>query len=296
MTEALSGIDDYVNISSEIGTFVDSLIDEEKKVLDEITLAIFGPEVVLGLEYRRMLREIYDTGMFVVDFLISLVNEEQIELLYKYHIPDSLLSTPQLKEIQSEIKSYAPFLKTVPVRNWRLLSRRYELGPSIIAIVRKPGESAAAALKRLKGPSDPADMESDYLRSSMDNPCFCRIHSADDTVSVLREAQIFFGAQRVRDAIRKDRGISCERLVEVIDASVPNSQEFRSPIVFFQIKLRLLYLSRANLGPLENLYKSYLLKCRRLREDRSYFSYSPNVLGMSKILCGIASSLYRLAD
>jgi hypothetical protein len=260
MTEALSGIDDCANISSEIGTFVDSLIDEEKKVLDEITLAIFGPEVVLGLEYRRMLREIYDTGMFVVDFLISLVNEEQIELLYKYHIPDSLLSTPQLKEIQSEIKSYAPFLKTVPVRNWRLLSRRYELGPSIIAIVRKPGESAAAALKRLKGPSDPADMESDYLRSSMDNPCFCRIHSADDTVSVLREAQIFFGAQRVRDAIRKDRGISCERLVEVIDASVPNSQEFRSPIVFFQIKLRLLYLSRANLGPLENLYKSYLLK------------------------------------
>jgi hypothetical protein len=52
----------------------------------------------------------------------------------------------------------------------------------------------------------------------MDNPCFCRIHSADDTVSVLREAQIFFGAQRVRDAIRNDRGISCERLVEVIDA------------------------------------------------------------------------------
>jgi hypothetical protein len=74
MTEPLSGIDDYANISSEIGTFVESLTDAEKKVLHEITLAIFGPEVVLGLEYRRMLREIYDTGMFVVDFVISLVN------------------------------------------------------------------------------------------------------------------------------------------------------------------------------------------------------------------------------
>jgi hypothetical protein len=111
MTEALSGIDDYANISSEIGTFVDSLIDEEKKVLDEITLAIFGPEVVLGLEYRRMLREIYDTGMFVVDFLISLVNEEQIELLYKYHIPDSLLSTPQLNEFSLKSKATRLFSK-----------------------------------------------------------------------------------------------------------------------------------------------------------------------------------------
>jgi hypothetical protein len=129
MTEPLSGIDDYANISSEIGTFVESLIDAEKKVLDEITLAIFGPEVVLGLEYRRMLREIYDKGMFVVDFLISLVNEEQIELLYKYHIPDSLLSTPQLKEVQSEIKSYAPFLKTVPVRNLALAEKTLRVGP-----------------------------------------------------------------------------------------------------------------------------------------------------------------------
>jgi len=67
--------------------------------------------------------------MFVVDFLISLVNEEQIELLYKYHIPDSLLSTPQLKEVQSEIKSYAPFLKTVPVRNLALAEKTLRVGP-----------------------------------------------------------------------------------------------------------------------------------------------------------------------
>jgi hypothetical protein len=144
MTEALSGIDEYPNISSEIGNFVESLTDAEKKSLEAINLAVFGPEVILGLEYRRMLKEIYDSGMFVVDFHVALLNEEQIELLYKYHVPDSLLSTPKLKEIAPEIKDYTHLLKSVPVRNWRLLRRRYELGPSLVAIVRKPGESAAA--------------------------------------------------------------------------------------------------------------------------------------------------------
>jgi hypothetical protein len=179
----------------------------------------------------------------------------------------------------------------VPVRNWRLLRRRYELGPSLIAILRKPGQSAAAALKSLKGPSDPADMESDYLRSSMDNPCFCRLHSSDDTVSVVREAPIFFGAQRLGEAIQKDASVTYERLVEIIDANVPNSQEFRSPVVFLRIKLRLLYLSRANLRPLENLYKSYLLKMSAatrgpellqlftqcIRDEQRYFVESPGL-------------------
>jgi hypothetical protein len=111
--------------------------------------------VILGLEYHRILKEIYDSGMFVVDFIVALLNEEQIELLYKYHVPDSLLSTSRLKNIGPGIEDYAYLLKSVPVRNWRLLRRRFELGPSLVAILRKPGESAARVLKALKGPSNP---------------------------------------------------------------------------------------------------------------------------------------------
>jgi nucleoside diphosphate kinase len=260
MTEALSSIDDYPNIFSEIGNFIESLTFAEKKSLEEMSLTILGPEVILGLEFPQILRRIYHSGIFVVDFLIGLLNEEQIELLYKYHVPDSFLSTFRVKNVDPGGEDYAHLAKSVPVRNWRLLRRRFELGPSFVAILRKPGDSAAAALKALKGPSDPADLESesDYLRSSMDNPCFCRIHSSDDTVSVVREAQIFFGAQRFNEAIRKEMGIPLERLVEVLYSNVPNLQEFRSPVVLLKIKLRLLYLSHTSLQPLENLYRKYL--------------------------------------
>jgi nucleoside diphosphate kinase len=258
MTEALSSIDDYPKISSEIGNFVESLTEVEKRSLEEITLAVFGPEVILGLEYHQILKEIYDSGMFVVDFIVGLLNEEQIELLYKYHVPDSLLSTSRLKNIGPGIDDYAYLLKSVPVRNWRLLRRRFELAPSLVAILRMPGESAVAVLKALKGPSDPADVEPDHLRSSMDNPCFCRVHSSDDTVSAVREAQIFLGAQRLRESLQKNTGVSYERLMEILDANVPDPHEFRSPVPFLRIKLRLLYRSRASLQPLENLYKTYL--------------------------------------
>ena len=69
-----------------------------------------------------------------------------------------------------------------------------------------PGDSGARVLKALKGPSDPADVELDYLRLSMDNPCFCRVHSSDDAVSAVREAQIFFGAQRLRESLQENTG------------------------------------------------------------------------------------------
>ena len=144
--------------------------------------------------------------MFVVDFIVGLLNEEQIELLYKYHVPDSLLSTFRLKNLGPGIEDHAYLLKSVPVRNWRLLRRRFELGPSLVAILRKPGDSGARVLKALKGPSDPADVELDYLRLSMDNPCFCRVHSSDDAVSAVQEAQIFFGAQRLRESLQKKHG------------------------------------------------------------------------------------------
>ena len=85
-------------------------------------------------------------------------------------------------------------------------------------------------------------------------------HSSDDMVSVVREAQIFLGRQRLLDSMRTDTGTSYERLVEILDANVPDSREFRFPVVFLQIKLRLLYLSRASLQRLESVYKSYLSK------------------------------------
>ena len=56
MTEALASIDDYPKISSEIGIFVQSLTDVEKRSLEEISLAVFGPEVILGLEYHQILK------------------------------------------------------------------------------------------------------------------------------------------------------------------------------------------------------------------------------------------------
>ena len=45
------------------------------------------------------------------------------------------------------------------------------------------------------------DLELGCLRSGNDNPCFCGVHSSDDSVSVVREAKIFFGEQRLREAI-----------------------------------------------------------------------------------------------
>lgn len=304
MTEPLSGIDSYENISLEIGAFAESLTYEERKLLEETGLAIFGPEVILGREYRQILRKIYDSGMFVADFLIGVLREEQIELLYKYHVPDSLLSTPELKEADSEIKDYAHLIKTVPVRHWRLLRRRYALGPSLVAILCKPGQSATAALKALKGPSDPADTDSDSLRSIMDNPCFCRIHSSDDAASVIREARIFFGTRRLHAAIRRNGSTSYERLVDVLDANVSDSQEFRSPIIFLRIKLRLLYLSRTDLQPLETIYKRHLTallstRCgpellwrltQCTRDEQRYFAESDSLLDE------VASALLELSD
>jgi hypothetical protein len=75
--------------------------------------------------------------------------------------------------------------------------------------------------------------------------------------------------------------------------------------VFLQIKLRLLYLSRANLGPLENLYKSYLLKMSAatrgpellqlftqcIRDEQKYFTDSPGLA-----LDELASLLSALAN
>jgi hypothetical protein len=58
--------------SSEIGNFVESLTDVEKRSLEEISLAVFGHEVILGLEYHQILKEIYDSGMFVVDLIVGL--------------------------------------------------------------------------------------------------------------------------------------------------------------------------------------------------------------------------------
>jgi hypothetical protein len=74
----------------------------------------------------------------------------------------------------------------------------------------------------------------------------------------VRKAQIFFGTQRLRESLQKDTGVSYERLIEILGANVPDPHEFRSPVPFLSIKLRLLYLSRASLRPLENLYKTYL--------------------------------------
>jgi nucleoside diphosphate kinase len=184
VTEPLSNIDRYPDVSAEIGNFLESLTDEDRKSLNQITFAIFGPEVILGGEYAEMLKQIYAAGLFVVVFRIALLSEEEIESLYKYHVPDSLLSA---LETSATGKDYAFLLKTVPVRNWRLLRRRYALGPSLVAMLRKPGGSASAALSAVKGPSDAVDLESGYLRSGNDNPCFCGIHSSDDSVSVVRE-------------------------------------------------------------------------------------------------------------
>ncbi len=66
------------------------------------------------------------------------------------------------------------------------------------------------------------DLELGCLRSGNDNPCFCGVHSSDDSVSVVREAKIFFGEQRLREAIQKERGFSCSELINVLDAFTPD--------------------------------------------------------------------------
>lgn len=257
MTEPLSNIDRYPDVSAEIGTFLESLTDQDGKSLSQITFAIFGPEVILGFEYAEMLKQIYAAGLFVVDFRIGVLNEEEIESLYKYHVPDSLLSALEERATGNDS---AFLLKSVPVRNWRLLRRRYALGPSLVAMLRKPGGSASAALGALKGPSDAVDLESGYLRSGNDNPCFCGIHSSDDSVSVVREAKIFFGEQRLREAIRREKGFSCSDLIEVLDAFAPDPREFRSSVVFVKVKSRLRYMSQSAPQELQTIYQDCLSK------------------------------------
>jgi len=124
-----------------------------------MSLTILGPEVILGLEFPQILARIYHSGIFVVDFLIGLLNEEQIELLYKYHVPDSFLATFRLKNVYPGGEDYAHLAKSVPVRNWRLLRRSFELGPSFV----DARDKAVTEIKRAKLEKELAERQTNNL-------------------------------------------------------------------------------------------------------------------------------------
>lgn len=98
---------------------------------------------------------------------------------------------------------------------WWYTPRYYDLGPALALIVGRTSDRGAAAgrpsaserLAEIKGPSNPALGRPGQLRYDhrSQNMVMCVVHSSDASQTMLREACLFFGADRVARAIAGPR-------------------------------------------------------------------------------------------
>ncbi|WP_146179901.1 nucleoside-diphosphate kinase [Micromonospora sp. RP3T] len=90
---------------------------------------------------------------------------------------------------------------------WWYMPRYYELAPAVaVLLTGGPNETGAAErLTVLKGPANPAQTRPGQLRYRYrsQNMLMSIVHSSEDADSAIREACLFFGEQRVDEAISR---------------------------------------------------------------------------------------------
>jgi len=238
----IGGLDAYPNIESEISGFLGSLDECTSGAVTATTFCLLGPDALLSGRYESMLLTLEENGYSVRQAeLFSVVSEQLLEELYKYHVPDAIKTSPPFEKLDCSMKRYCFFQKTVPTRNWRLLRKRFELGPSLAMIVGKEGANATEEIKRLKGPTDPLNTQKQHLRYYSDNPCMSAVHSSDDSASFVREGLLFFGESRLRTTLASGSVVAWDDVIRYTKASLPRSGEFRFLIVALLLRLRMVY-------------------------------------------------------
>ncbi|MFJ2766858.1 nucleoside-diphosphate kinase [Streptomyces sp. NPDC087300] len=92
---------------------------------------------------------------------------------------------------------------------WWYMPTYYRLGPAVVVLLTTEQREVTAAerLIAVKGPSNPALTRPGEIRHECgaQNMMMCAVHSSDDTGTMLREACLFFGAERVTAALERTR-------------------------------------------------------------------------------------------
>ncbi|MGW2226111.1 nucleoside-diphosphate kinase [Streptomyces formicae] len=124
---------------------------------------------------------------------------------------------------------------------WWYMPTYYRLGPAVVVLLTTeqrearaaahPDVTAAEHLIAVKGPSNPALTRPGEIRHECgaQNMMMCAVHSSDDTRTTLREACLFFGADRVTAALEHPRALSAPDLEALLDGHGLPSAPCRLP-------------------------------------------------------------------
>jgi nucleoside diphosphate kinase len=151
---------------------------------DRLAFLLIRPDAVAQGTVTAVLDQAAAVGLRVVDAEVVRPHARQLEELYRY---------TQVRMMQAGNRPL-----------WWYTPRYYELGPAVVVLLAaEDGLVAARELTAIKGPSNPALTKPGQIRyeCGSQNMVMCVIHSSDSTSSMLREACLFFGEERVTRAL-----------------------------------------------------------------------------------------------
>lgn len=239
----MTDIDSYAGLQKEISGYLQNLEQEELNKIDYLTFALIGPDGLVEGNINGILNTLKSSNLGIVDYKFSpSISERLIEDLYKFSVPDAVKTMPHYLDTKCDIKDHCPYMSFIPTRNWRILRKRFMLGPSLSLILYGNTKNTAKELKALKGPTDPLKCSESQIRRYTDNPVFSRIHSSDDPPSVVRESILFFGTDRFINLLKEKekKEVDYKKIKTLIDIIIPDQKEFRFPLISVLLRLRVL--------------------------------------------------------
>lgn len=163
------------------------LTTAETEHLQYLSFVLLKPDAVMSGKAKQVIDFLEHSGLNVVDVSALLQpHPSQFEQLYKFNL--------------------TRYNQQNMLGAWWLNRRLYEMGPSLLLVVRSRGGRCTAhtIVSTLKGPSSPYQGRVNELRYELgaSNRSINLMHSSDGPISTVREFLIFHSWDRLRHVIR----------------------------------------------------------------------------------------------
>ena len=208
-------------------------INNKKLDINKLGFCMITPDAFIRKKEDELLKFLIDKGFSFLDFKFNYVNEQIIEEIYKY---------TYLEKIEEHKKTH-----------WWLTKKPYNENTALGLVVYLPNipkgfASVSEYIKSFKGPSDFTNRQEGSVRKIFDSfsKTLALFHSSDNTISMEREANLFFGC----DIIQKIN-INKTFSMNYISESLQNNFEEKdiNPIhALYLLKLRIAYFIDKNIN------------------------------------------------
>ncbi|MEU5464741.1 hypothetical protein ACH41C_32425 [Streptomyces althioticus] len=151
---------------------VESLGEEELRLLPRTALAVVTPDGLAQGTHRRLLA---DLGAYVIAYRFRTLTQRDAERLYQ----DGLITRTSGRHITA----------------WWIKKNVFDLGEALVLLLRHPVDTSfQTTVTKSKGASDPLMARPGTYRERYRTPnkTFALMHSSDDMISLLHEAAVLF--------------------------------------------------------------------------------------------------------